>query len=292
MRISVISFIAIALIASGLIWYSHNNERKTMENDENIAYDKVCDITDPDSIDSLYCYLENYANMQNRSVGDGRQISSDYKYPNESHVNTILEYLENYYKDYDNEEKAYESCKDTTSCKKYLEKYKDDLLVIDNHHIQIKTRHNAIKDELSKLRKQAKDDEVKANLLKDCLEAITYTEFVNKAQKYKDKYGETQEISKKYNDFNENRQKILKKINNKEWSWLENKQNKKLIENNLKQNEKDAVQLLKEFIERPISEEDANKRTNLTDQKLLDNNKYVLKTWDDVIKAYEIIKSI
>ena len=66
-RISIITFIAIALIASGLMWYNYYNERKTMTDEENVAFEKVCGITDPNSIDSLYSYLEKYTKMNKKN---------------------------------------------------------------------------------------------------------------------------------------------------------------------------------------------------------------------------------
>ncbi len=280
MRISVISFIAIALIASGLLWYSIINERKSMENDENIAFNKVCDITDPDSIDELYSYLENYTKMNNQIVGDGRYISSDYKYPNESHIDSIRKYLTNYYEDVKAEEKAYGSCKDTTSCKDYLNKYSEDFLAIDNHQIKIKTRHDDINGKLDKLRKQAKDDEAKANQREKCLNATDYTSFIKEAKSFETDYGMDAQIDKKKNDYNNKRNKILNKINNtklNEWKGL----NTQSYKTNLLKEEITAIDSLKSIITN-LSVLHSRKQTKLKNDGYYQDDQCCFNNWDDV----------
>lgn len=209
-RISIITFIAIALIASGLMWYNYYNERKTMTDEENVAFEKVCGITDPNSIDSLYSYLENYTKMNNQSVGGGRYISSDYKYPNESHRDSILKYLENYYKDVEAEEYAYKECKDTTSCNKYLNKYSKDSLAIDGHQIKIKTRHDDINEKLNNLKQKAANDAEKEDQLEKCLKAENYTKFITAAESFENAYGTDEQITIKKKSYNTKREKILK----------------------------------------------------------------------------------
>lgn len=286
-RISIITFIAIALIASGLMWYNYYNKRKTMTDEENMAFEKVCGITDPDSIDSLYSYLEKYTKMNNQSVGDGRYISSGYKYPNESHKKTILNYLENYYKDVEAEEGAYGACKDTTSCKDYLNKYSKDSLAIDGHQIKIKTRHNDIKSKLDKLIKQAKFDKAKANQREKCLNATDYTSFIKEAESFETVYYTDNQIDKKKNDYNNKRNEILNKINNtelNEWKGLDTQSYK----TNLLREEITAIDSLKSIITN-LSELHSIKQTNLQDKGYYKDGQCCFKNWDDVKTVKENI---
>ena len=278
-RISIITFIAIALIASGLMWYNYYNERKTMTDEENVAFEKVCGITDPNSIDSLYSYLEKYTKMNNQSVGYGRYISSGYKYPNESHKETILKYLENYYYDVKVEEDAYGACEDTTSCKDYLNKYSEDFLAIDNHQIKIKTRHNDIKGKLKKLRKQAKDDKAKANLREKCLNATDYTSFIKEAKSFETAgYGMDAQIDKKKNDYNNKRNEILNKINN---TTKLNELNTQSYKTNLLNEEITAIDSLKSIITNS-SLLHSKKQKKLRDDGFYKENQFCFKNWDDV----------